>query len=95
MDQPTIDAWFEKLGVLLQDRKLPCEFGPARVCDLSEFMLMQVVAGVAQFKHRFTRNYVMVKPAVRDGMGWIDPSGFDLFVPVTRTALKHGFFDKE
>jgi len=94
MDSEIAKAWFKRLEELLKDRKLPCENGPARVCDVGEFMLMQQIGEVGQFKHRDTRNYVMVKKAY-DKIGTFVPSpnGYELFVPFTTTGFHRGFFD--
>ena len=84
MSQELANQWFARLELVLKDRKLPCEHGPARVCEASEFMFMQHLGTVASFKHRSTRNYVMVKQV---------GSGYELFVPFTMKAFERGFFD--
>jgi len=95
MDSEIAKAWFERLEELLKDRKLPCEHSPARVCDVGEFMLMQQIGEVGQFKHRSSRNYVMVKKA-DSSIGLFDvpsPNGYELVVPFTTTGFHLGFFD--
>jgi hypothetical protein len=57
-------------------------------------MFMHEDRGVGYFKHRDTRNYVVVRKA-----GPVDifdvPSvnGYELFVPLTTAAFNRGFFD--
>ncbi len=93
--QAQCNLWFDRLKPLLVDRLLPCEHGPARVVGLDEFMFMQEVLGTAQFKHRDTRNYIMVRPAVKTGEFDVpSPNGFELVVPFTTAAFKKGFFDR-
>lgn len=93
--QALADVWFKRLEELLKDRKLPCENGPARVCSPDEFMFMQESAGQGQFKHRDTRNYVMVRKltGVPGPFDAPSPNGYELFVPFTMTAFQRGFFD--
>jgi len=80
-------VWFNRLIPLLKDRKLPCEYSPARVASVDEFMFMQEINGAGQFKHRDTRNYVIVRP-VRT------PGGYELYVPCTTETYHRGFFDQ-
>ncbi len=79
--QQEANQWFELLIPLLKDRKLPCEHGPERICDVDEFMFMGTDNGIGLFKHRDTRNYIHV---------WPKPEGgHKLIVP-----RKESFFDK-
>lgn len=92
--QALVSVWFKRLEELLKDRKLPCENGPARVCSPDEFMFMQEVQGMAQFKHRDTRNYVIVRKSGNPGaFPPAKPAAFELFVPFTMEAFQRGFFD--
>lgn len=80
----------------MKDRKLPCENGPARVCSPDEFMFMQESAGQGQFKHRDTRNYLVVRKVTKVP-GTFDvptPNGYELFIPFTTAAFFKGFFDR-
>lgn len=88
MEQAVISQWFARLSQLLTNRKLPCENSPARVCSADEFMLMQVIDGVGQFKHSDTRNYVFVLPSKEPN------KAYELYVPVTTAPFNLGFFDK-
>jgi len=57
-------------------------------------MFMQETQGVGMFKHRDTRNYIMVQRAGRvDTFDVPSPNGYELFVPFTQTAFRRGFFD--
>jgi hypothetical protein len=83
-----VEVYFPILEKLLKEQKLPCEHGPARFVDVNEFMLMSVghCTNEAHFKHRDTRNYVIV---YRRYIGeWV------LNVPMTTDAFHLGFFDK-
>lgn len=75
---------FNKLSQALQNSKLPCENGPHRWSNVSEFMLMGYNFGRRewQFKHVDSRNYLFVN---NDG---------DLHIPMTDQPFFLGYFDK-
>lgn len=92
--QKQANAWFERLKPLLNERKLPCENGPARVCSPDEFMFMHEDHTGGHFKHRDTRNYITVRKAGPvDTFDVPSPNGYELFVPFTQSAFKRGFLD--
>ena len=89
-------VWFNRLLPLLKEQKLPCEFGPARIVDVDEFMYMgsdPLGCVTASFKHRDTRNYVMVRKNSTSEPFKL-PGEWELFVPVTMVPFNRGFFDK-
>ena len=93
-EQRVATGWFGRLVPLLAERKLPCENGPARVCSPDEFMFMHEDRGCGYFKHRDTRNYIVVKRAGVPGtLDVPSPNGYELFVPFTTSAYHLGFFD--
>lgn len=85
MTQETLNLWFDRLAIVLQGRKLPCEYVPARECKADEFMLMGIQGDRASFKHRNTRNYVFVDA--------VPGCSLSLCVPITREPWYRGFFD--
>ncbi len=64
LSEDGIRAAFGRLAVALEKHgPLPCENGPTRVVPADEFMLMcHGKDGRLFFKHRVTRNYVIVLP---------------------------------
>lgn len=62
--QEEVEAAFDRLeAALVKYGPLPCEDGSKRVARAGEFMLMQAdKAKWLFFKHRVTRNYLLVNP---------------------------------
>lgn len=74
---------FKRLERVLAESKLPCENGPHRWAQASEFMLMgyNFTRREWQFKHGDTRNYLFVSA-----------DGF-LRIPMTEEPFHLGYFD--
>ena len=82
-------VWFERLIPLLKENKLSCENGSLRHAEPDEFMFMNVDPENKErafFKHRDTRNYLIVKLKSNG-------NGYELEVPMTDQAFMLGFFD--
>lgn len=61
--QKQVETRFEMLARLLETTQLPTEAGPYRQADAGEFMLMREEVDGFYFKHRDTRNYLIVTRA--------------------------------
>ena len=80
------------LAERLKERKLPCENGPARLVDASEFMIMHRNDSGREVgcKHRDTRNYVYLRVRFdRD----LNKEVWVLDVPSTLEPFHLGWFD--
>ena len=80
------------LAERLKERKLPCEHGPARYADASEFMPMHRNDSGREvgYKHRDSRNYVYLRVRFDKDLGkdvWV------LDVPFDTIPFHLGFFD--
>lgn len=64
LSRKEIDACFKRLDIVLLKVGLPTENNGFRSCvSADEFMLMNYTyAGHARFKHRLTRNYLILNP---------------------------------
>jgi hypothetical protein len=87
------ELWFARLIPLLAVQKLPCENGPARHCDVGEFMFMgEVNNGSGSFKHCCTRNYIVVRRNT-SSEPFKTPGEWELQVPCSMVPFNRGFFD--
>lgn len=83
-DMRTAQVAFDKLKRALRNFELPTEGGSRRKADPGEFMLMNMAQGgsKAMFKHRDTRNYII-----------IDMKSGKMEVPITSKPFFRGYFD--
>lgn len=83
-DMRTAQIAFDKLKKALRNFELPTEGGSRRKADPGEFMLMNMAQNgtKAMFKHRDTRNYII-----------IDMKSGKMDVPITSKAFFRGYFD--
>lgn len=77
-----VNGHFSVLAALLQRTPLPTASG-SRVASASEFMLMEHTEQCAKFKHRETRNYVLV---------WYSSGNIRLVVPRENVPFHGGEF---
>ena len=84
MADDKVNKWFGELEKLLARNPLPTESGTPRIAQVDEFMFMNEEKGTVFFKHRHTRNYILLTSDMFGNRVLRIPSG---------EAFMRGFFD--